>query len=245
MKEAAFRAWLASRYATNSAATHLSSARKVENAYGDLDNHHAADRFASLLRELAYSLTDSKSNRPNPTNIAINGNPYNVLNNCKSGIRCYADFIENGGEIETVNVAAVELAGEVIRDRREGRQFEVERNLQDSLRREITQLENGLIIIDGGDERAVESGFIDILAEDAAGALTVIEVKAGQAKRDAVGQILGYMGDLKTDEPDRAVRGILVAASFDKSCLSAVSVVSALKLKEYRFDFAFASPEDR
>ena len=115
----------------------------------------------------------------------------------------------------------------------------LERHLQAELRREIGQLEAGLQIIDDGLERSVESGFIDILARDESGALVVIELKAGSAKREAVGQIAGYMGDLMPEEPDTAVRGILVAADFDKSCRSGVRAIPKLGLKRYRFSFKF------
>ena len=94
-------------------------------------------------------------------------------------------------------------------------------------------------IVDGGVERSVNSGFIDILARDSAGALVVVELKAGQAKREALGQITGYMGDLLAEEPETEIRGILVAADFDKSCISVVRVIPALSLKRYRFSFMF------
>ena len=142
----------------------------------------------------------------------------------------------------TVSVSAenaIEVAGELIRERKEGRQFEVERHLQAELRKEISQLENGLTIVDGGSERGVESGFIDILARDIDGALVVIELKVGQAKREALGQIAGYIGDLMNEEDGAPVRGILVAADFDKSCRSGVRAFPSLKLMRYRFDFAF------
>ncbi len=66
-----------------------------------------------------------------------------------------------------------------------------------------------------------------------------LKLKAGMAKREAVGQITGYMGDLMAEEPDTPVRGILVAADFDKSCQSGVRAIPALSLKRYRFSFTF------
>jgi hypothetical protein len=47
------------------------------------------------------------------------------------------------------------------------------------------------------------------------------------------------MGDLMTEEPDAHVRGILVAADFDKSCVSGVRAIPTLKLMKYRFSFSF------
>ena len=63
----------------------------------------------------------------------------------------------------------------------------------------IEELEPGLGIIDGGTERSVDSGFIDITAKAADGTVVVIELKAGTARRDAVGQILSYMGDVAAE----------------------------------------------
>ena len=242
MKDEAFALWMQPRYTDGSVSSRASRIRRIEAEYGDLDELYDRDRLAGLLSELSYSTHDERLERANPTRITIGGDLHRQLRSLKNAVSIYREFRDSGGEAEAVAEAAIEVAGEALRDKREGRRFELERHLQDSLRREITQLESGLVVIDGGDERGVESGFIDILAEDAAGALTVIELKAGQARREAVGQILGYMGDLKSEEPDMKVRGILVAASFDKSCVSALEVVPSLSLREYRFDFSFSQP---
>lgn len=85
----------------------------------------------------------------------------------------------------------------------------LERDMQSSLRMAIGQLEPGLLIADGGTERSVTSGFIDTTAMDDSDNVVVIELKTGKARRDAVGQILGYMGDVAADEPGRKVPGIL------------------------------------
>lgn len=91
--------------------------------------------------------------------------------------------------------------------------FGLERDLQETLGRNIAQLEPGLTIVDGDSERTVKSGGrIDILAKDRSGGTVVIELKAGRADRDAVGQILAYIGDLMDEATP--VRGILVAADF-------------------------------
>lgn len=238
MKSAAFRTWLAANYSANSAATHLSQARKVEDSYGDLDAIYDAGEIEKVATELNYSSQDAKSGKPNPSKIPAGSNLYSNLASYKSSLRCYARFRDN--EAEFASEAALEIAGQAIKEKYEGKQFELERHLQAELRREIAQLEFGLQIVDEGLERNVESGFIDILARDSTGALVVIELKAGLARRDAIGQITGYMGDVIEEEPDTAVRGILVAADFDKSCKSGVRAIPALKLVRYRFNFTFA-----
>jgi len=115
--------------------------------------------------------------------------------------------------------------------------FEIERDLQAALRSHIEQLEQGLRITDGGKEQIVESGRIDIKAEDKNGVTVVIELKAGKADRDAIGQILAYMGDMTKDK--NLVRGILVAGEFAPRTIAAARVVPTLRLKKYSFNFTF------
>ena len=56
-------------------------------------------------------------------------------------------------------------------------------------------------------------------------------------RRDAVGQILSYMGDVAAEEPNE-VRGILVAGDFDNRARAAARVVPSLSLRRYRVVFA-------
>ncbi len=238
MKAAAFKAWLAANYTPNSATTHFSQAKKVDEVYGDLDAIFDAGEIEKIAAELNYSSQDAKSGKPNPSKIPAGNNFYANLAAYKSSLRCYARFRENESEFNSET--AMEIAGQAIKAKHEGKQFELERHLQSELRREITQLEAGLQIIDDGLERSVDSGFIDILARDETGALVVIELKAGLARRESIGQIVGYMGDLMDDEPDTQVRGILVAADFDKSCRGGVRAIPTLDLKQYRFNFTFS-----
>ncbi len=240
MRVAAFKTWLAANYTPNSAATHYSQAKKVDDTYGDLDVIFDSGDIEQVAAELNYSSQDAKAEKPNPSKIAAGNNLYTNLAAYKSSLRCYAKFRENEADFNTE--AAIEVAGTAIKEKLEGKQFELERHLQSELRREISQLEIGLDIIDEGMERSVESGFVDILARDLGGALVVVELKAGLAKREAVGQITGYMGDLMAEEPGTPVRGILVAADFDKSCQSAVRAIPTLTLKRYRFSFTFENP---
>jgi RecB family endonuclease NucS len=117
--------------------------------------------------------------------------------------------------------------------------FRLERDLQDALRRNIEQLESGLKIADGGKEQKVASGFIDITAQDQQGQVVVIELKAGTADRETIGQILGYMGDLSIKE--KPVRGIIVAREFAIAAISALGAVTDLQLKKYSYKFSFES----
>jgi len=119
----------------------------------------------------------------------------------------------------------------------EGMKFGLERDLQDALRSNIEQLETGMKITDGGKEQMVESGRIDITAEDMHGSTVVIELKAGRAGRHAIGQLLAYMGDCSQGK--EPIRGVLVAEKFSPQAIAAARVVPNLKLVQYNFKFAF------
>jgi RecB family endonuclease NucS len=60
---------------------------------------------------------------------------------------------------------------------------------------------------------------------------------SGKADRDAIGQLLAYMGDQPTGK--NMVRGILVANDFDLRAVAAARVVPHLQLREYGFNFTF------
>ncbi len=116
--------------------------------------------------------------------------------------------------------------------------FGLERHLQEALRQNIGQLERGLKITDNGRERHVPAGYIDITAEDKQGRTVVIELKAGTADRETIGQILGYMGDLQ-HRSKKPVRGIIVAGEFASATVSALGALPNVELKKYGFKFSF------
>jgi hypothetical protein len=215
--------------------TKLSELRRIESAYGDLDEHYDRDELVSLIETLTYTADDERQNSPNPSRLEINGPLRTNLASYKSAVQKYARFRQDV-ELEAARPTARQV--ETI-DREElDRVFTLEADLQRALRGAIDQLEGGLVIIDGGTERSVPSGRIDILARDPAGAKVVIELKAVKAPRDAVGQVLAYMGDVQA-EGGGSVRGILVAPEFDDRAVSAASVVPALQLFTYSFLFSF------
>lgn len=85
----------------------------------------------------------------------------------------------------SVDIESDEAVGDAIETT-----FSLERDLQRALRDHIEQLEPDLTIVDDSKEQIVPSGRIDITAQDRTGATVVIELKAGPADRDAIGQIL-------------------------------------------------------
>ncbi|ANL47551.1 restriction endonuclease domain-containing protein [Rhizobium phaseoli] len=115
--------------------------------------------------------------------------------------------------------------------------FALERDLQLALRRNLAQLEAGLTEADGGSEE----DFRDITAKDKDGNLVVIEVKAVKAGKEAVAQLLSYMGEVaaKNGIAGNRIRGLLVAPDFQERALSAASILPQVTLKTYRVNFVF------
>lgn len=110
----------------------------------------------------------------------------------------------------------------------------LEKDLHSYLATRVSEIENDLILADDGVEYQTDAGRIDILANDAKGNPVVIELKAGKAKDNALGQLLGYMGCLST-KPD--IRGILVASDFDKRVIYAAKGLPRIKLIKYKVSF--------
>ena len=77
-------------------------------------------------------------------------------------------------------------------------------------------------------------GRIDLLVSDGPRKLWVVELKAVVADRDAIGQIMSYIGAVRDLHPDKAVVGILVAPDFDDSCLAAHRAIGDVELKKVR-----------
>lgn len=151
----------------------------------------------------------------------------------ESGDTTFADALleDNFEATESKHEEEIEEAAEIT--------FGLERDLQSALRANISQLESGLEITDGGKERKTDAGWLDITAKDLKGNVVVIELKAGPASPDVIAQVLAYMGAVaETDK--KPVRGILVAGDFHKRVVWAARAVPNLELKKYSFQFTFA-----
>ena len=236
-----YRDWLEQQgYVAGTVQAQVHRAGRVEEYYGNLDEHYDKDRLRSVIDELRYSTEDERRNKPNPSKIPFNGNTRSNLASYRNAAERYCKFRretrdeEAGSLVDGLNAEAVKGAVE-----ERGQLVGLERDMQTALRRAIDQLESGLEIIDDGAERSVASGFIDITAKDAQGVVVAIELKTGIARQGAVAQILSYMGDLADEEPDERVRGILVAGDFDKKAQAAARMIPTLSLRSYRVNFEF------
>lgn len=241
MREEIYRKWLEEKeYDQGTIDAQIYRASRVEEYHGDLDEHFYDDGMVELLKILTYTKIDEKKNKENPSKIPFNGDIRSNIAAYRGAVKRYLKFITDGAN---GFVDAVELSDELMENKNsinviDGQKIGLERDMQIALRRDIQQLEHGMVIIDEGVERAVNSGFIDITARDTNGVTVVIELKSGRAGRNAVGQIISYMGDIY-EEDDGAVRGILIAADFDKNAISAARMVPNLKLLRYSVRFEF------
>ena len=237
-----YKNWLEQQgYATGTVQTQMHRAGRVEECYGNLDEHYDSDQLRRVIDELNYSTDDERKNKPNPSKIPFNGNTRNNLATYRNAVERYCKFRRETQDEDNGSPQGGAGLNESAADR--GQLIGLERDLQAALRRAIEQLEPGLEVIDDGAERSVASGFIDITAKDARGAIVVVELKTGTARQGAVAQVLSYMGDIADEEPDLAVRGILVAGDFDKKARSAARVVPSLALRSYRVSFEFKDVE--
>lgn len=218
--------------------TKLSELRRVEAEYGDLDELYDEDELVGLIEELTYSMADAREDRPNPSRLLIEGDIRNNLASYKSAVQKYARFRQDV-ELESARetIRPLKAAG-LDEDYTDEATFSLEKDLQSALRNNIEQLEPGLKIVDGGTEKTLPSGRIDILAEDAQGRTVVIELKAVDASAKVLGQIAAYMGDLQVSE-EMPVRGIIVAPDFHPKLISATRITPSIQLVRYSFAFRF------
>lgn len=114
----------------------------------------------------------------------------------------------------------------------DSRLFRYERELQEAIRQQLNQVEHGLVEADGGHERSVATGKIDVLARDLAGHFVVIELKVGPCPHGALEQVLAYSSDLEA-ETGTPCRAILVASQFSERTRAAAKRARDISLVTY------------
>jgi len=242
MKEQAFRSYMiAEGLSLGTVSTRCSALRRIERAEGiDLDEAFDADGLHGLKEKYSYSTGDQREGRSNPSAIDIEPeNTYKFLAFFRSALSSYQRFRGGGSFEDQPGSSLPETASAEVAAETAGKTFALERDLQNALRSDIGQLEAGLEIVDGGREVQVEAGFIDILAKDRFGKLTVIELKAEVGRPAVIAQILAYMASLQAERRED-VRGIIVAADFDPRVELASRAVPNLTLKRYKYRFDFS-----
>jgi RecB family endonuclease NucS len=112
------------------------------------------------------------------------------------------------------------------------RLFHYETELKFAIRRQLGLVELGLVEADGGHEREVATGRIDITARDTNGHFVVIELKAGPCPNGALEQVLAYSNDLET-ETGTPCRSVLVASQFSDRLRAAAMRARDVSLVTY------------
>ncbi len=246
MREEEFRQWI-KQQGLRDLTTAISANRRVErDEKVDLDEEFKNNGLQSLLKRYTYTTQDERDKRKNPTAMKTTTKSLLIfLSGHKSFLNQYLKFCLSVNEDDL----DVEQDDAIITNEKADEKtiIALEAHLQAAFRENITQLDPTLKIIDGGEERKVDSGKIDVLARDGDGRFVVIELKAGTALGDVIGQTLGYMANIAEEEGQKKenVRGIIVAGDFNKRVQSAVRLIDNLDLISYcyLFDFKKETPK--
>lgn len=247
--EEEYKAYLEQReLAPSTITTEISALRRIERAEGvNLEEELKRDSLAGLINRYRYSVSDERTGAPNPTKIPIDSDRLRRdIGWYRRQLARYLQFRQrNDMSVGPSTEARDTSANEDLLDRAEEedaeRVFELEADLQRELRRNISQLEDGLTIVDGGREEQVEAGYIDILCRDNRGHFVIVELKAGVARGAVVAQALAYMATT-VDKHGGEARGIIVASDFEPRVRHAVRAIPNLVLKRYRYNFRFDDP---
>lgn len=237
MQDAAFETYIQNRgLAEKTRMQRTYALKRMERAQNvDLDAEFERDQLADLIIRYSYSASDARAGLPNPSKMDIDSDK--LLTHLRWYRSHLMDYLRFRGGTAYESDESAEPESELI-EQVVSRTFALERDLQAALRTNLDQLEEGLIVEDGGKEKQVEAGFIDILARDRSGVLTVIELKAEMAQPSSVAQILAYMGCIAEDSGS-SVRGILVASDHHPRVRLAARAIPNLDLKKYSYRFAF------
>ena len=117
-----------------------------------------------------------------------------------------------------------------------------EKEMQAQVRKQLANVEPGLVAIDDGKEAVVPTGRINILARDAQGRTVVIELKAGKCPPGALEQLLAYAYDVEQEQGGE-VRAMLVAGSFTDRLRAAARRAGNVDLKTYAYSLNFTSED--
>ena len=141
-----YRNWLEQQgYAEGTVQAQMHRAGRVEECYGNLDEHYDKDRLQSVIDELRYSTEDERGKKPNPSRTPFNGDIRNNLASYRNATERYCKFRRETRDEDlgaTGNGPDAGSVAETVDER--GQLVGLERDLQAALRSSIEQLESGL-----------------------------------------------------------------------------------------------------
>ena len=139
---------------------------------------------------------------------------------CRAAINKYRDFLGTG-EIPTVLPDDSTLS--------------YEKDLQAALCSKITELLPGYRLKNR--EYSIGNKRIDVLLEkESDNSILIVELKAGVAKREVIGQILQYIGLVSEENPNHKIQGMIIAAEIDadlRTAVRGVGMADRILLKTY------------
>jgi RecB family endonuclease NucS len=153
----------------------------------------------------------------------------------RSALKKYIEFHETSPSVKKeITIMSDEPLPDV------GSIFQLEKEMQHSVRKQLDRLEAGLVAIDNGNEYVVSTGRIDILAKDVNGKHVIIELKAGICPSGALEQALGYAQDVLNEVDDASdVRVFIIASEFKPRILAAAKLIPVIQLRKYEFSLSF------
>lgn len=97
VREAELKACMeAEGYSKATIATLMTDARRIEKAYGDLDNLPDGQTLATVRAALQYSKADERAGRANPSRFEVDGNLYDSLAHFRATLNFYQRFVDAG-----------------------------------------------------------------------------------------------------------------------------------------------------
>jgi hypothetical protein len=223
-RSAAFKEYFAKvGAAPNTLNTYNSFIIRIDRALGGLDE---AIRSKGPDELMQWSRTTSEP-------------PFDTSpSHARSVLKRYLQFhiAAQGPEEETVN----ELVQQDEPLQTSGTIFQLEREMQSAVRKQLERLESGLTEADGGSEYTVSTGRIDVLAKGRNGKHVIIEMKAGACPAGTLEQALGYAQALSEElSITDSVRVIVVAADFSDRLRAAAKRIPEVELRKYEFSLQF------
>ncbi len=115
--------------------------------------------------------------------------------------------------------------------------LELEKDLRKFLAKNPSAIEQGLSLVEGGEEYQTDAGNIDLLLKDTERNYVVVELKRAGTGDKVMGQILRYIGWVQENLSEK-VRGIIVLGEpHDKLDYALKPVSSFVQVKYYRVKF--------
>lgn len=127
------------------------------------------------------------------------------------------------------------------------KEFAYEQDLKNFLAKNLNVIEEGLVLYEDEGITGIEfdagGRFIDILALDKNNNYVVIELKVSKGYDRVIGQLLRYIGWIKSNlaDKDQDVRGIIIARKITEDLKIACSEITKIKLFEYNLSITLNS----